>query len=90
MEAERKRLIAWVVDEAAADEDLRRDLLDKLQALGAGRRGRTGQAGRHDYIAALRDAGFSKANIVEIIEHLYGVSERQIERDLKAIPPRQK
>jgi predicted DNA-binding transcriptional regulator YafY len=35
----------------------------------------------------LLEAGFSKKEIVEQIERLYGVSERQIERDFKALKP---
>lgn len=83
LKEKRRRLRAELVDEAAADETLRRELLDVLKALGDGKRGRVTSSARLDYVKALCAAGFTKTEIVELIEHLYGVSERQVERDLK-------
>ncbi|WP_447803666.1 hypothetical protein [Pseudomonas serbica] len=85
--AKRRQLYADVVDAAIADEALRRDLLTKLEALGTGKRGRLQSADRLVYVKTLSEAGFSKKEIVAIIERLYGVSERQIERDFKALKP---
>jgi|SRR3990167_2641294 len=85
LEAKRRQLRAELVDAAALDEAFRRELLDKLNALGEGKRGRLQSSGRRTYVKALCDAGFEKKRIVEIIEHLYEVSERQIERDLKSL-----
>ena len=83
--AKRRQLYADVVDAAIADEALRRDLLAKLEALGIGKRGRLQSAGRLAYVRALHEAGFSQREIVQIIERLYEVSERQVERDLKSL-----
>lgn len=85
LEARRRKLIADLVDESVADETFRRELLDKLKALGEGKRGQLQSSGRLAYVKALCDAGFGKKRIVEIIELLYEVSERQIERDIKAL-----
>lgn len=85
--AKRRQLYADVVDAAMADETFRRDLLTKLEALGTGKRGRLQSAGRLYHVGMLLEAGFSKKEIVEQIERLYGVSERQIERDFKALKP---
>ena len=85
LEAKRRQLYADVVDAAIADEALRRDLLSKLEALGKGKRGRLQSADRLAYVRALHEAGFSKKEIVKIIERLYEVSERQVERDLKSL-----
>lgn len=85
LEAKRRQLRAELVDAAALDEAFRRELLDKLNALGEGKRGRLQSSGRLAYVKALCDASFEKKRIVEIIEHLYEVSERQIERDLKSL-----
>lgn len=81
----RRQLRASLVDAVAADEAFRRELLDALKALGTGKRGRLQSSGRRTYVKALCDAGFEKKRIVEIIEQLYEVSERQIERDLKSL-----
>ncbi|MCE6980757.1 hypothetical protein EI534_25960 [Pseudomonas frederiksbergensis] len=83
--AKRRQLYADVIDAAIADEAFRRDLLTKLEALGTGKRGRLRTAGRLAYVKTLFEAGFSKREIVQIIERLYEVSERQVERDLKAL-----
>lgn len=84
-EASRRQLRAAIVDTAVADEAWRRELLDKLKALGTGKRGQLQSSGRRAYVQALHEAGVTKKEIVEIIERLYDVSERQIERDLKSL-----
>lgn len=83
--AKRRQLRADLVDAAAVDEAWRRELLDLLKALGSGKQGRQQSSGRLAYVKALHEAGFTKQEIIEIIERLYDVSERQIERDLKSL-----
>jgi hypothetical protein len=84
--AKQRQLRADLVDAATADEAFRRELLDLLKVLGTDKRGRLQSTSRLAYVGALHEAGFIKKEIVEIIERLYdGVSERQIERDLKAL-----
>lgn len=85
MEEARRRLRAYIVDVAVADETQRRELLDLLKTLGSGKRGRVSSGSRLAYVNALSEAGFTKQEIIEIIERLYNVSERQIERDLKSL-----
>lgn len=85
--AKRRQLRADLVDEAVVDETFRRELLDLLKTLGSGKRGRSSSRSRVAYVEALHEAGFSKKEIVAIIERLYEVSERQIERDLKSLTP---
>jgi hypothetical protein len=81
----RRQLRAAIVDTAVADEEWRREMLDLLKAIGVDKRGQLPPRARLAYVQALQEAGFEKKRIVEIIERLYDVSERQIERDLKAL-----
>ena len=84
IEYRKKRLRGELVDEAAADEAFRRQLLDVLGYLGKGKRGRTAAPAIAPLIDALRRAGYSKAEIVEQMQHQFdGMSERQVERYLK-------
>jgi Fic family protein len=85
LNAKRRQLRADLVDAAAADEAFRRELLDLLKTLGEGKRGQLQSTSRLSYVRALHEASFTKKEIVELIERLYGVSERQIERDLKSL-----
>ncbi|ABE43267.1 hypothetical protein [Polaromonas sp. JS666] len=83
LKEKRRRLRAELVDEAAADEAFRRELLEVLQILGEGKRGRVAPSARLDYVKALCEAGFTKKEVVELIRRLYGGSERQAERDFE-------
>lgn len=85
LKEKRRRLRAELVDETAADETLRRELLEVLKILGQHKRGRVASSARIALVKALQAAGCSKDEIAQQIEDQFGASERQValDRDLK-------
>lgn len=77
-----QQLVSDLVDEAVADEAFRREALDKLLALGTGKRGSLAPPAMAPLIDALIAAGYERKEIVEQLILQFGA--RNPWRDLRS------
>lgn len=85
--ARQQRLRNELVDMASVDEALRRELADKLKAIGQHKRGRVAPSVRRAYVEKLWDYGYSDDEIIKQLTNpeVFGISARQAVRDIERV-----